>query len=534
MTKDVASNKRADVQALGAILLAWVAAVLLVNPSGNFPLNDDWAFAASVRSLVRDHRFRLDAWTSMPLVVQTLWGSLWGSVLGMSPAVLRLSTAFLALIANWTLYLSLRSIGSPVRVALLLALGVAMSPVFVNLSFTFMTDIPSLSLFVLSVALFIRWFSGGAPGHLAMGLAMAFLSMFVRQLGLALFLGFAPAFILRKGARPRTVVLAVLPALLAYLALQAYGWVVARTIGLPYFYPQKTNAVLIFLGKLAAFRFGVLEYPVFYLTILAFHLCLAIAPLSPLLGAFKRRPRGELVRIGLLASLLAAMMVVLRHRLVIPGGILTAGGSGPLTLYQDPPPLPPWWAATLAFASALGVWTLACLSIELGARFRGLDNRAQSILVFLSVTAMAYLFPLSVAMGMAIFDRYTLPLVVLVVLAGGLLTAGPASRRSVQLTAAMVSAVAIFAVLASHDYLAWNRTRWMVIDQTLRTVARADLDGGIEYRGAAGFMFAPILDPHYALSFAPLVGYDEVRRAPVSGRILPSTPPAVLLSRRRW
>ena len=38
-----------DILILGAI---WIATVLLVWPVGNFPLNDDWAFAKTVKHLL--------------------------------------------------------------------------------------------------------------------------------------------------------------------------------------------------------------------------------------------------------------------------------------------------------------------------------------------------------------------------------------------------------------------------------------------------------------------------------------------------
>ena len=33
------------------LILIWGISVLVVNPLGNFPLNDDWAYAQSVRDL---------------------------------------------------------------------------------------------------------------------------------------------------------------------------------------------------------------------------------------------------------------------------------------------------------------------------------------------------------------------------------------------------------------------------------------------------------------------------------------------------
>src|SRR5712692_3184073 len=54
----------------------WLLMVLLVNPAGEFPLNDDWSYSRAVQSLVEHGRLELTGFTSMPLIAQVLWGAL--------------------------------------------------------------------------------------------------------------------------------------------------------------------------------------------------------------------------------------------------------------------------------------------------------------------------------------------------------------------------------------------------------------------------------------------------------------------------
>jgi hypothetical protein len=58
-----------------AISCSWRLMVLLVNPSGEFPLNDDWAYARAVQTLIQNGRLELTDFTSMPLIAQVFWGA---------------------------------------------------------------------------------------------------------------------------------------------------------------------------------------------------------------------------------------------------------------------------------------------------------------------------------------------------------------------------------------------------------------------------------------------------------------------------
>ena len=70
---------------------AWVLAIVLVYPFGEFPINDDWSYADTVRRLVEHGEWRLNAWTSMTLATQVLWGWLFSQLMGFSFTTLRVS-----------------------------------------------------------------------------------------------------------------------------------------------------------------------------------------------------------------------------------------------------------------------------------------------------------------------------------------------------------------------------------------------------------------------------------------------------------
>jgi hypothetical protein len=75
-----------DAAALIFIALCWIAAILLVNPIGEFPCVDDWAYLKSVRALVERGEIVLSDWSAPNLIVcNSLCSECWPSFLCIIP-----------------------------------------------------------------------------------------------------------------------------------------------------------------------------------------------------------------------------------------------------------------------------------------------------------------------------------------------------------------------------------------------------------------------------------------------------------------
>jgi hypothetical protein len=107
---------------------AWLALVLLANPTGSFPLNDDWSFSKAVENLVDHGRLAFTGWTSMTLVAQVLWGAAFCLPFGFSFLALRLSTVVLGAIGIVAAYALLRELGTARRIGLLGAAVIGLNP----------------------------------------------------------------------------------------------------------------------------------------------------------------------------------------------------------------------------------------------------------------------------------------------------------------------------------------------------------------------------------------------------------------------
>jgi hypothetical protein len=203
-------DRRRDVVAICALAGLWIVVSILVNPLGNFPLNDDWAYGKTVQELLTTGRFQLSDWGAMNLIFQIYWGALFCLPFGFSFTALRISTLVMGLIGVLSVYGLLREVRARPSVALMGSLAIALNPIYLGASNAFMTDVPFFAAFVLSLGLFIRGLRLDRPWLVAASLAAAAAAQMIRQFGLVLFVAFGCAYIFKKGVKPKSVAIAIL------------------------------------------------------------------------------------------------------------------------------------------------------------------------------------------------------------------------------------------------------------------------------------------------------------------------------------
>jgi hypothetical protein len=109
-------------------------------------LNDDWAFAYTAAELARTGEIRYGGWAPMPLLPQAWPGALVIRLFGFSFTALRLSTVLLGAACGAALYGIGRQSGLGPRFALFASLAIVLSPLFLPLAVSFMTDVPAFLL----------------------------------------------------------------------------------------------------------------------------------------------------------------------------------------------------------------------------------------------------------------------------------------------------------------------------------------------------------------------------------------------------
>src|SRR5919197_991689 len=173
--------------ALVALALAMAALLAVVPPLGEFPINDDWLYARTGQGLIERGQLMVPAWAACSLLLQAYWGGLFARLFGFSHGALRASTVVLGAAGVLGCYALLRELLDPGR-ALLGALLLLVNPLYVTLSYSFMSDVPFLALTFWALFCYTRALRGTRPSSawLAAGSALARGASLVRPAGVAL------------------------------------------------------------------------------------------------------------------------------------------------------------------------------------------------------------------------------------------------------------------------------------------------------------------------------------------------------------
>jgi len=524
--------KRNQLLDIAVLAIIYVISILIVNPLGDFPLNDDWSYARAVKGLVEYGDWRPTGWTGTPLITQSLWGAIFCVPGGFSFNALRFSTLISAVVGVIGVYILLVTNNRGRILAVIAALTLAFNPIYYELSFTFMTDVLFTALSILSSIFFLRFIRRFGYLDLLIACVLAVAATLCRQLGLFLPLAFAVALGMQRGFATRwlprailpSMVPAILPSIVCVAALMLFLHWMRVTGRTPALYGMSGAA-----GGLSIKTIGSrADTALLYLGLF----CLPIL----LLGSDNRRFNTNSAILRVLPALLGGVFALLsiyfcfgllERWMPISGNILIPQGLGPISIAGHLEQLPPLFWGIVTMLSVIGgtllVRELVASSLVLIQKIRIFDMNAEDVIQIFFLTAVgAYALPILVN---GFYDRYLVPLVpFLLHLSARELTredVGATIRKSA--ATAIVAFTAAFAVLGTRDFLAWNRVRWEALTELQQTagVSAHDIDGGFEYIG--WFLYDTInLDnlteifsiknAKYRIAFAEISGFEVVKQ----------------------
>jgi hypothetical protein len=539
------------------IVAIWIVVALLIDPRGEFPLNDDWAYAAAVKTLLGGGGIRLSGWTTVNLVAQIFWGALFCLPFGFSFTALRISTLVLGLTGVLALYGLLREGDADHGAAFFGALLLAFNPLYLVLSYTFMSDVPFLAFSLLSFYFLARGMRRNSGVEMVAGLLLACVALLIRQTGLAIFMGFSVAYLAKYGWRLQKALVAAV-SLASGFAVQIlwHHFLTSRHI-LPVLYGMQSSLVLsprsyVSWHAIKPFIGGLVIFSV-YLGLFLFPLILWIGPRN--LKAFCR---SRLVRWMTVVFAVVGAYLLRHMRLPLWPNILYDLGLGPAILQGGSPSIPSagkvFWAV-VTFAGFLGSVVLVgamLLAIGKTRRFSPMTAGKTELLVILLASGLIYLVPHSIlALTGRAFDRYVLFLVPLGIVILFLLASDVGRAKAGSLVVNMNMSLAVaslilystFSIAGTHDYLSWNRARWQALNnlETEQRVRPDEIDGGYEfngwylydsnYRASPGKSWYWVARDDFMIAFGPVPGFAEMKRYHFQ-RWLPPGQGSILVLRR--
>lgn len=471
----------------GLVCMLIFAACFAVSwPVAQMGFDDDWSYIRTAKAYAQTGHFVYNGWSSPILGWQIPWGALFIRLFGFSFMAVKLSTLPLALASVFLFYVIQNRFGIRGRNAIIGTLALGLSPLFLPLAASFMTDVPSLFVILLclyfcqraigarSDATTILWLCLAAASNVAGGT--------VRQIAWlgALVMVPSTAWFLRKR---RGVFLAA--------CFLWAGTIVAVFCCIRWFARQPYSVSdPLFKGVLNPIGHPALVGLLFLLGAFPCLLLLIFPVMIPWLSRL-RTARGATLLAGISAILFWVMVQLAAGSSLpwIPNLLLTefSVGEGVQLGGDRGPFIFPVWACLL-FSVVIAAAFLALLG-TFRPQFRSAGGPRQSLarspMFWLfapySFSYCGLLFLVACQKG-GIFDRYLLglmPVAIIVLIRLHELYIAP------QLPPISAIAVAIYALLAvagTHDWFAWQRARLDGIAE-LRAEGspRTHILGGFEY-----------------------------------------------------
>ncbi len=565
-----------------AALLVFLVALLLIAPWGEYPVNDDWQYAWIAKVFGETGVFKVDLSVAPALYGQSLMVAPLIRWFGFSHLSLRIFTLVLSVVFLWLFdrILRLGGVGRGLRTLTLAIL--ALNPLFLHFSASFMTEVYGYTLAFLATWLWLRDRSQRQEGALLSWPIALFAgtligaTFWIRQFCVLVFpaLAFATllaAFLRREYHRIGRTLPQLLAATVLFvtLVLGYFSWAKSTGNYRPAFDGPLSNLLKWSFSGL----FG--SQTAFWMYMTAF--CLPLLILLPWKSFFRRRFWGGyallfgLQVIGLVFLYLKGkpnshIWANLHPRAPVLGNVIFDTGIGPITLgdvYQSGYPLRPswpawaWWSVHVFLILATPFWWGVVRGFERVREqvVRGADRVRSEVLWFGVTFAIGMGIFVTQGFKGSAFDRYHFPallgfLIFLptllewlrsVSVEGGERWAG----LSVQSAVVALVPLTVFTVFGLHDYFRWNDVRLALFQETVASgVAPTDFDAGYEINGWViqenrsaivgrecpenlGWYCSP---KAYAISLNPLPGYREVKRVPVS-TWLADFPPMLLLKK---
>lgn len=527
-------NKK-DFYILSGIISIWIILLLVSDVKGNFPLNDDWSYSYSVKTLLETGRIQLTGWVSMPIITQVLWGAFFTTLFGFSFEILRLSTIILGLAGIICTYHLFNEVTRSSYLKFIATLLVAVNPIYFLLSSSFMTDVPFFTFSMFSVLFLFKFLKSKNILYLTLGIIFVIGAAFIRQIGIVPLLAFAAAFSLNKNNTFSHKIYFFLLVFLLLILIALFPSFVQSSVNNPLI--NNTRMAKFFSAFTPKNFFGVL--PLFknsfvaliYIGLFSFPLWINLS--NSILNKFPVQ-RAVLYKsiFSILTVTILILLIAINKLLPLRPGILFEYGLGPATLrdvdilglnHISKIPYVVWAILTL-----VGVAGFLFISLILFLSIKNLKvkdiNKINSPYLFLTLTTLLYLTLISLS---DFYDRYLifpLPLVALLIL-----WFSERENISINYVHKFISIltliiIMLFTLYETQNYFSWNRCRWRAIEFLTKVlkVPVDKIDGGFEFNAWSGYdaHYIPqkgkswwwVKDDEYIVSFGKLDNYRILKK----------------------
>ncbi|MBI4992904.1 MAG: glycosyltransferase family 39 protein [Candidatus Magasanikbacteria bacterium] len=448
---------------------------LFISPKGEFALNDDWVHTDTIKHWVETGSFRLMPYAGPTFYVPILYGAALVKIFGFSFTLLRISTLIIALISILLLFLFLVKLTHRPALAFVSALTLWLNPIFFNLSFTFMTDIPALLFLMFSIYFYYSAFENKKWQWFFVGSVFSIIGFYTRQTNILILV--ASGLYALKGMKQ----FGFKNLVLGFGLPLAIGGAIYSFLTIYNLLPQSVGTHTI---ETIPRLLGHIKWWLWYTPI---YLGLFVLPLtSGWLLAHWRQLKNRKLWLLLFCLIGSALTIRQFFHLQFPyvDNIISLYGLGPMpnVIAGNLKLLAPSWVWSLV--TLIAAASLALLIFILSKKHNNQEpadarpERGRRV-GFVYLFGWLYLIPILIFKS---FDRYFLPLLLVVIVA---LAQNLKHLKFNYLIAILILIpVSAYSLTQTDHYLRWNQARWELASSVLKQGVPAEqIDGGYEWDG---------------------------------------------------
>ncbi len=461
------------------VLILFLLAELIIGPAGEFPLNDDWAYAKAIDTYITTGNIQFSFWQAIPGLSQFFTGVLFSKIFGFSFTLLRIIVVACVAIMIFVFNANLKEFKIDPLTKLIALLLFVFNPLTLSLGNSFLPDIFVLFFAVLSFQVILLFIRTQKNVYLILFIVISLLGTLNRQTGIVIPLTFGFIYFYLSQKNSKQILISILPFVVNCAALFLYEYFAKHYNKLPVNYNLQLNSII---DTIQHPSFGKARATAYYFITSTICLGLFILPLTmSSLKANYQALKSSLIWkciAGLYFAMIAVKLLYSGNIFPFVGNMFYHLGTGPVIMTgfntEDVPELSPFVKALwmmLNFAGGTG-FLLAMLAIV--SNLKKNDGALNSFPGYYFILLLPlYLLPLCVNYANDRYLIYLLPFFIL------------AYILSFEFKLSFLIPLLYFSVAGSHDYLNINKARWAAADHLIKDlkVNPNKIDGGFEFNG---------------------------------------------------
>lgn len=463
------------------VIIIFIIVEFLINPIGEFCLNDDWAYAKAVKTYLETSELKFSFWQAIPGLPLVFTGIFFSKLFGFSFTVLRLISVGCVIISTLLVDFNLKRLALSKTNRLLVLMLFVFNPLTISLGNSFMPDVFQMFLGIVCFHFMLLYLGNRSVFHFLLFIVFSVLLSLNRQTGILIPIVFAIIFLMREKLNAKNIALAVFPFVITSVGLFLFEYL-AKSI-LPQNYNLQLNNILATVLNPNLNSIKTIGYYFITSTV-----CLGIFILPLTISSLKENY--ELLKRSLLSKIiLVVYFSLICIKLFYSGNVFPFVGNMFYHLGVGPVILTGFNTDEINSLSILAicVWSILnfagglsfFMSLQLLIKKQEDSVEVNSTRLFFRILFILYLLPLCFSYAN---DRYLLFLIPFYLIAYVISIKKEMDKLYFLL---LYIPLFYFSVAGTHDYLALNKARMEATDYLVneKNVSHKNIDGGFEFNG---------------------------------------------------